>query len=319
VAIERDEGERAVRELPRWARVAFAARCARRIRPLLEEWSDLTEERLRAVEAAIEVAERAAARAAEDPEAIARAVAAEVVAGAIVAGGVSSAAEVARIAVRAARHAGPGGATDDDKPKGDSGPVSFNEYFERLTADDTIAAASVAGIDAGFVVSQVYRDLDLLLAVSAKEGWTDETPVPAEFFGPMWPEGAPKRWPEIRVESAVTTSMEAPGRVSQAGEQQTKHVVVKEEAKGRDEVRLAGKVQVKSGASGKLTVEAGEEEERLVLRVQVGEFAPEDEVVDELVRLCRALSAYHIACGGNGLVVDDWQIQVPEREPAEVQ
>lgn len=48
-------------------------------------------------------------------------------------------------------------------------------------------------------------------------------------------------------------------------------------------------------------------QDRLVLRACISEFAPEDEVVEELVNLYRTLNAYHIACGGSGLVIDDWQ------------
>jgi RNA polymerase sigma factor (sigma-70 family) len=59
-------------------------------------------------------------------------------------------------------------------------------------------------------------------------------------------------------------------------------------------------------------------ESRLVLRACISEFAPEDEVVEELVNLYRALNAYHIACGGSGLVIDDWQSFVRELQEAGV-
>ena len=41
----------------------------------------------------------------------------------------------------------------------------------------------------------VRRDFDLLLAASEEFDWTDGTPVPPEFFGPLWPEGEPEGWP----------------------------------------------------------------------------------------------------------------------------
>ena len=34
-----------------------------------------------------------------------------------------------------------------------------------------------------------------------------------------------------------------------------------------------------------------------------------------LVELYRALNAYHIACGGSGLVIDDWEVFVREYAP----
>ena len=37
-----------------------------------------------------------------------------------------------------------------------------------------------------------------------------------------------------------------------------------------------------------------------------------DELTNELVTLCKALNAFHIACGGNGLIIDDWNILVPK-------
>jgi hypothetical protein len=47
----------------------------------------------------------------------------------------------------------------------------------------------------------------------------------------------------------------------------------------------------------------------------VGEFAETEEVAEALANLCFALNAYHIAAGGSGLVIDDWEIRVPESIP----
>ena len=41
-------------------------------------------------------------------------------------------------------------------------------------------------------------------------------------------------------------------------------------------------------------------------------------LVAELKALIHALNAYHIAAGGNGLVIDDWQIFCPAMDPEEV-
>lgn len=40
----------------------------------------------------------------------------------------------------------------------------------------------------------------------------------------------------------------------------------------------------------------------------------DDEVVDSLIQFISALSAYHIACGGNGLIIDDWLVSTPISE-----
>jgi hypothetical protein len=51
--------------------------------------------------------------------------------------------------------------------------------------------------------------------------------------------------------------------------------------------------------------------DRLVIGMEVGEFSPAEEAVDLFVKLFKALNAYHIASGGQGLEVDDWHVLVP--------
>jgi hypothetical protein len=43
----------------------------------------------------------------------------------------------------------------------------------------------------------------------------------------------------------------------------------------------------------------------------------EDKAVDLLLCFIHALNAYHIACGGNGLILDDWHVSVPMTSPVE--
>ena len=50
------------------------------------------------------------------------------------------------------------------------------------------------------------------------------------------------------------------------------------------------------------------------LVIDINEDSPLDEVANELANLCKALNAYHIACGGNGLEIDDWEILTAVRE-----
>ena len=56
----------------------------------------------------------------------------------------------------------------------------------------------------------------------------------------------------------------------------------------------------------------------LSLTTELSEDSPIDEVAAELATLCKALNAYHIACGGNGLEIDDWENLVAVRELAGV-
>lgn len=44
----------------------------------------------------------------------------------------------------------------------------------------------------------------------------------------------------------------------------------------------------------------------------------QNKIAKELVDLCKALNAYEIACGGNGLEIDDWQIFSDVPEAAEI-
>jgi RNA recognition motif-containing protein len=56
----------------------------------------------------------------------------------------------------------------------------------------------------------------------------------------------------------------------------------------------------------------------LVLTIEVNENSSPDKVALEIANLCKAINAYHISCGGTGLAIDDWKIQVLSRELVEV-
>ncbi|MFI4881233.1 MAG: hypothetical protein ACIAQU_01465 [Phycisphaerales bacterium JB064] len=47
------------------------------------------------------------------------------------------------------------------------------------------------------ITEAIRADYELLRHASQAENWTDDTPVPPEFFGPMWPDGVPEGWPEV--------------------------------------------------------------------------------------------------------------------------
>ena len=52
--------------------------------------------------------------------------------------------------------------------------------------------------------------------------------------------------------------------------------------------------------------------DRLAIHAEVEAGTDQDQVIDGLVELYRALNAYHIACGGSGLVIDDWKVFVTD-------
>ena len=174
--------------LPKWAQVACAARSARRVQPLLTWfWPDAPEDYVIAVDRAITLAERSAANAA----AVADVISAEdeayqvarVVASAAAEGNMSkgAAADVAAAAGNAAR-ATTCGATD----------VAACSAITRAAE----AAAAKGADDDDAVRFAIYDDFELLNVAAEREKWTDETPVPPEFFGALWPNGAPNGWPE---------------------------------------------------------------------------------------------------------------------------
>lgn len=52
------------------------------------------------------------------------------------------------------------------------------------------------GATANDVTSVIRRDFDHLARLAYAYDWTDDTPVPPEVFGPLWPEGKPAGWPD---------------------------------------------------------------------------------------------------------------------------
>lgn len=74
----------------------------------------------------------------------------------------------------------------------------------KSTSSAAASAAHYAALAAPSVAfAAIQRDYDLLLHASQAENWTDETPVPPEFFGPMWPDGPPEGWPESAKEECA--------------------------------------------------------------------------------------------------------------------
>lgn len=179
-----------IEALPNWARVAFAARCARRVQPLLKaSWPNAPKEHLDAVDEAIALAEYDAAFAvcsigffeAVRPAynvAVARADAAAIAAAAAFSDAVGAAVAAAVAACAAAA-------------------AVIYATANAYAADDAADAADTfnSGIFKKCVVATMRRDFELLKCAAHSEEWNDETPVPKEFFGPLWAEGEPEGWP----------------------------------------------------------------------------------------------------------------------------
>jgi hypothetical protein len=182
--------------VPLHALVALVARCARRVQPL---WGDLDAERQVQLERAVELAEGVASGrnsrldarraegvsvhdwAAKRPDFAAWRTASGV---AIYALGCAccdnsqEAALAATLALRETHFAAAGNATDlDEAERSVEGAFSTS----RCPALRRTAFA-------------VRQDLDRLLELATERRWGDETSVPPETLGPLWPPGAPSPW-----------------------------------------------------------------------------------------------------------------------------
>lgn len=72
-------------------------------------------------------------------------------------------------------------------------PLVRLDVFE----EDGVAAAAVAILRTASdprALSFIRRDLNALKRLVREEKWTDDTPVPPEVFGPLWPDGRAPKW-----------------------------------------------------------------------------------------------------------------------------
>jgi hypothetical protein len=176
-----------LKRLPRWARVAFAARCARRVQPNFLNWRDGDSRSRYGVQAAIDYAESVGAKSLVDQPHISDVE--DAVSSAI--GAAIYQSERAKAGEKAAaRLAAQGGAAAKaaflDALVNLHDETDSNRSAE-LTADAVAEASRVVDI-----TRDIWRDFDLLFELAAAEKWTDDTPVPPSVFGPMWPDGEPE-------------------------------------------------------------------------------------------------------------------------------
>ena len=258
--------------MPKWACVAFAARCALRVQPLYDLPPDHPDRKknLQAVDLAVRLAAAGSAsltaRSATDAADAANACSADA--------GYASA-YAAAAAAAAASTACPA------DPAYDAADAAF----------DAADAAFDAAVD---LVPSIRVDFGRVHTLVGQVPSLFNQPIDATEagpLGPLWPEGMPiwyvekKAWLDVelaRLEGAGTAK-----KVNPLFEEHTTELPLLSDACP----------------------------ERLVLRVTVGEFAPIDEVADELVNLYRALNEAHIAGGGQGLIVDDWELFIGQGVP----
>lgn len=168
-----------LKAIPRWARVAFAARCARRVEPLLRvAWPDVRSDHVAAVARAIDYAEKSAARAEADSE---------------LARGLALSADI--VAERAASNTeavARGGAYD-------VAHAATNAVGAVAYLKEAVSGAYYAAVDAASALAKIVgeddtairADLEQLRKTARKARWTSETAVPPTFFAPLPPREAP--------------------------------------------------------------------------------------------------------------------------------
>lgn len=150
-----------IAKLPRWARVAFAARCARRALPLFKQhWPAAPDDHLQAVERAVSVAEAPAVRS-----------------------DVNAATNTAALAGIAAKDCGALAAYYS------AYAAAYGTYAliagGNFGADRAASRAANRSAAAGVPIALLSRDFQNLLDAATRGKWDDTTPVPPSVFGPL--------------------------------------------------------------------------------------------------------------------------------------
>lgn len=161
--------EEEIAALPRWAQVAFAARCARRVLPLYISTWPQGQEPYEVERATLAEVEESARRGQNTLRS-------RVAYGTVFAGMPPVAANVASAL----------------------GDVALSVLTSGLPAHHALSAihqAHSAAAEVADIQPQIRRDFDHLARLAEWQRWTDDTPVPPDVFGPLWPEGPPPGWP----------------------------------------------------------------------------------------------------------------------------
>lgn len=186
--------EKEIAQLPRWARVAFAARCARRVEPLyLKCWPNAPEKYVLGIGRAVDLTEESAAAAIayHDASVLFDAATAPTTKSSSVVVGPEEAAEVAASATGA-----------------------YSAIRDSLSG---CSAVTYAVRSAGsWVIPVIRHDLDQIVSESRSRRWTDATPVPPAVFGPLWPEGPPADWPELPKPTKLKVTVQVPDGLDDA-------------------------------------------------------------------------------------------------------
>jgi hypothetical protein len=162
-------------QLPLWAAVAFAARCARRVQPFISKgWPRMPKNLVADVERAIAAAEQFAEQAAGLPDYAAAADADLAVDVATAARRFAKAEEITSY-IDAAAAAAYAAAEAADLVRG--APWAQREKVYELVGRAVRGASSLVQVR-----DDIGRDYERLLQAAQSQGWHDQAPVPPSFF-----------------------------------------------------------------------------------------------------------------------------------------
>lgn len=192
-----------IAKLPQWARVAFAARCARRVvRRLTRVGVGVIDDEtpaIRAVAATEAAATHATALAGSEQLAAAMEAAAVRNPDYIVGQIKYTALHTVSLAVRVASDPLP--ALVVETAASAAKCVAYFQHLSEVTSGsgrggvNDILSRQDWAIMYPTAVVQTRADIRRLTSAAGWAGWTDDTPVSPDVFGPLWPEGPPVGWP----------------------------------------------------------------------------------------------------------------------------
>jgi hypothetical protein len=186
-----------IQALPHWARVAFAARCARSVLPLFgHSWPTAKRERVAAVESAISWAERSAAEGQPVPN---------------LREATSNAIRVAGAAILPIC----GSTSDEELPVGESAClvasfVAKSAEWAARAADENSSRSADGALEAYShareaarlaeepeLLDRLHGDFEGLTRVARRGDWDDRTPVPSTVFDLISTDSERRSWWKI--------------------------------------------------------------------------------------------------------------------------
>jgi hypothetical protein len=222
---------------------------------------------------------------------------------------------------------------------------SVNAQSAAINASRLVALIA-CGLDAVFdqsvpcqardaAVAAMRWDFELLRDAARLEGWTDETPVSQEFFGQLWPKGAPEGVaieiaPEDRCRLSITNRTTRLRRVTVNG-----HDIAVDPYEAISMVSGDGPVEIGKGQRAKylspgqqVTIggvsfylsknEAVPSANTIAFEIQVPENASDSDVIQFAKCLAEEADSLHRALGGHGLKIESLEAFGEASVPEEV-